>query len=101
MRRDEGRCSMKTKRNGSRNEHRTMALFEASGYRCTRSAASLGPWDVICIGASDFILVQVKSNSWPGSAEMKRLKLFVAPPNSRRLVYRWRDRVNVPDIREL
>ena len=42
---------MNSKAKGSRNEHRSMALLEAAGYRCTRAAASLGAWDVSwCIG---------------------------------------------------
>jgi len=36
---------MNGKRKGTRNEHRSMALLERAGYRCTRSAASLGEWD--------------------------------------------------------
>ncbi len=92
---------MKAKRKGSRNEHRSMALLQASGYRCARSAASLGPWDVICIGRRDFVLVQVKSNAWPGSVDLERLKGFPCPPNCRRLIHRWRDRVRMPDEREL
>jgi len=40
---------MKTKRKGSRNEHRTMALLEAAGYSCTRSGGSLGVFDVVAI----------------------------------------------------
>ena len=33
---------MNTKAKGNRNEHRSIALLEAAGYRCTRAAASLG-----------------------------------------------------------
>ncbi len=39
-----------------------MALLEAAGYLCTRAAASLGAWDVIGIGPTDIVLLQVKSN---------------------------------------
>ena len=92
---------MKTKAKGSRNEHRTMALLQASGYRCTRSAASLGPWDVICLDSTGILVVQVKSNARPGSVELERLKGFPCPPNCRRLIHRWRDRVRMPDEREL
>ena len=38
---------MNAKRKGNRNEHRSIALLEAAGYRCSRSAASLGEWDII------------------------------------------------------
>lgn len=89
------------KAKGTRNEHRTIQLLEAAGYSCTRAAASLGAWDVIGIGSTDVVLVQVKSNAWPGSVEMETLKSFATPPNCRRLVHRWRDRARMPDVREL
>jgi Holliday junction resolvase len=54
-------ASMNAKRKGSRNERRSIALLESCGYRCTRSAASLGGWDIIGIGSKDVVLVQVKT----------------------------------------
>lgn len=92
---------MNAKRKGTRNEHRTIKLLEAAGYACTRAAASLGVWDIIAIGPVDVVLVQVKTNAWPGSAEMETLTLFRAPPNCRKLVHRWRDRQRMPDVREV
>jgi Holliday junction resolvase len=89
------------KAKGTRNEHRTMRLLEAAGYSVCRAAASLGAWDVIAIGPTDIVLVQVKSNAWPGSVEMETLTLFKAPPNARKLVHRWRDRQRLPDVREV
>lgn len=78
-----------------------MALLEAAGYQCTKSGASLGCWDIIAIGSNDFVLLQVKTRDWPGSAEMETLKNFVAPHNAKKLVHRWRDRQRLPDVREL
>jgi hypothetical protein len=78
-----------------------MMLLEASGYRCTRAAASLGVWDIVGIGSTDIVLIQVKTRDWPGSVEMETLKLFVAPPNARKLIHRWRDRQRIPDTKEL
>lgn len=92
---------MNSKAKGNRNERRTMKLLEAAGYSCTRAAASLGVFDVIAISATDIVLVQVKSNEWPRSAEMETLKLFTAPPNARKLVHRWRDHQSTPDVREV
>ena len=89
------------KRKGSRNEHRTIRLLEAAGYRCTRSAASLGDWDVIGIGPNDIVLVQVKTGRWPGSLEIRTLEEVRTPPNVRKLVHRWRPRAQAPDVREL
>src|SRR6516162_2435438 len=54
------------KAKGSRNEKRSIRLLEAAGYACTRAAASLGVWDIIGVGSTDFALVQVKTRDWPG-----------------------------------
>lgn len=90
-----------SKRKGNKNEYKTMRLLESLGYSCTRAAASLGVWDVIAIGPSDFILVQCKSNAWPGSVEMEALAMFKAPSNARKLVHRWDDYAREPKVREL
>jgi Holliday junction resolvase len=89
------------KAKGNRGEKKTMRLLEALGYRCCRSAASLGAFDVIAIGSADVLCVQVKSNSWPGSAEMEMLREFVVPPSVRKVVHRWRDRARLPDTKEI
>jgi hypothetical protein len=88
---------MNTKARGTRNEHRSIILLEASGYRCTRAAASLGAWDIIGIGSTDVVLVQ--TNQWPGSAEMETLRDFPCPPHCQKLVHRWRDRQRLPDVK--
>jgi hypothetical protein len=85
------------KAKGSRNEHRSMAILEAAGYRCTRSAASLGEWDIIGIGVSDVVLVQVKTRDWPGTMERRALEDFRVPPGVRKVLHRWRERQRVPD----
>jgi hypothetical protein len=90
-----------SKRKGARNEHRSIAVLQAAGYRCTRSAASLGEWDVVGIGSTDFVLCQVKTRDWPGAAEIETLQNFPAPMNARKLVHRWRKRQRLPDVREL
>lgn len=92
---------MNSKAKGGRNEHRSIMILEAAGYRCTRAAASLGEWDIIGIGSVDVVLCQVKTRDWPGSVEMETLQLFPAPSNARKLVHRWRDRQRVPDVREV
>jgi len=89
------------KRKGSRNEHRSMAVLEAAGYRCTRSAASLGEWDIVGIGTADVVLCQVKTRDWPGELERRVLADFPAPPNCRKLLHRWRDRQRLPDVLEV
>jgi hypothetical protein len=92
---------MNAKAKGTRNEYRSMTLLEAIGYRCTRATASLGVWDIIGIGSTDIVLVQVKTRDWPGVAEMETLSLFPCPGNVRKLVHRWRDRQRVPDLKEV
>jgi hypothetical protein len=92
---------MNHKAKGNRNEHKTMRMLEAAGYACTRAAASLGAFDVIAVGADEVLLIQVKSNEWPRSAEMAALAAFPCPPNCRKLVHRWRDRATAPDVRQV
>jgi Holliday junction resolvase len=90
---------MNSKHKGNRNEHRSMALLEAAGYACVRSSASFGTFDVVGIGASDVVLVQVKTRDWPGSVEMEAIRAFPCPPLSKKLIHRYRDRVRLPDVR--
>jgi hypothetical protein len=92
---------MNAKRKGSRNERRTIALLSAQGYACTKSGGSLGVFDVIGVGASDIILSQVKTNRWPGSAEMKAIAKLAAPPSCRKIIHRWLDGRAAPDVREI
>src|SRR5215471_17208799 len=103
MKKEEGRprAGLNRKAKGTRNEHRSMAILEAAGYRCTRSGASLGVFDIIGIGSTDIVLCQVKSRDWPGTVETEAITLFPAPPNCRKLVHRWRARQQTPDVREL
>jgi hypothetical protein len=85
QRKDEVRMNAKAK--GTRNEHKSIALLEAAGYRCTRAAASLGCWDIIGVGSTDVVLVQTKTRDWPATAEMETLKAFPAPPWCEKLVH--------------
>lgn len=92
---------MNARAKGNRNERRSMALLENAGYRCTRSAASLGVFDICGISTHDIVLVQVKTRDWPGREEMERLRQFPAPANCRKLVHRYIDGKREPDIREV
>jgi hypothetical protein len=97
---------MSAKRKGSQREHKTIAWLEAGkldgqAYQCTRAAGSLGAWDIIGVGAVGFVAVQVKSNRWPGRAEMATLEGFAVPANCRKLVIRWDDYGREPLIREV
>ena len=90
-----------TKAKGTRLEHRTMRVLEAAGYKCCRSAASLGEWDVIAVGPAGVRLVQVKANRRPGSVEMETLHSFQTPANCSREVWVWKDRARQPIIEVL
>ena len=92
---------MNPKRKGTRNEHRSARILEAAGYAVTRAAASLGAWDLIGIGSTDVVLVQVKTRDWPGTVEIETLTTFPAPANARKLLHRWRHRQRQPDVRVL
>jgi hypothetical protein len=89
------------KAKGSRNERRSRDILEAAGYRVTRAAGSLGEWDLIGLSASDAVLIQVKTRDWPGELERRALTEFPCPPNTRKLIHRWRDHQRTPDVREL
>jgi hypothetical protein len=78
-----------------------MALLEAAGYYCIRSSLSAGIFDIVGISATDIVLVQVKTRDWPWGSEMEAMKEFVSPPNARKLIHRYRDRVALPDVKEV
>lgn len=89
------------KRKGTHNEHRSMAYLEAAGYRCTRSGSSLGCWDLIGVSPLSVVLIQVKTNRWPGTAEMRELRDFAAPASVQKLIHRWNNYAQVPVVREV
>jgi len=92
---------MSPRAKGTRNEMRSIALLERAGYYCVRSHLSAGIFDLVGIGANDIVLVQVKTTNWPYSEEMEALKAFVAPPNTKKLVHRYRARIDLPDVKEI
>lgn len=101
------------KAKGSRNERRSIAWLAKQGYRCTKSGGSLGEWDIIGIGAGDVVVVQVKTNAWPGPEERKALRDFPTPirvcPECgfhdtgvvRKVMHRWNDHAREPEVREV
>lgn len=86
---------------GRRNEYRSIEILEAAGYWCVRSAASKGPVDLVGIGTTGMVLVQVKSNKWPSEVEMEALSNMPTPDNCRVMIHRWRDRQKLPDVKEV
>lgn len=90
-----------TKAKGSRAERRSMKLLEAAGYCCTKSGASLGVFDVIGISATDFVLVQCKSNRVPPPHEVEQIREFKVPPNARKLIHVYYDGKRQPRVIEV
>ncbi len=92
---------MKLKAKGTRNEHKTIAYLEKDGWACTRSAGSLGVWDIIAINSSCVLLIQVKSNNWPAPEERQKLQDFPAPIVAAKEIWRWDDYARSPRIKFL
>ena len=92
---------LNAKRKGSKQERKSMKLLESAGYSVTKSGASLGLWDLVAVSATDFILVQVKSNHPPRPAEREQLQEFRCPPNCRKLLHIWKDYAREPLVKEL
>lgn len=92
---------MNRKEKGNRRERQTRDLLREQKYEVTKAGASLGLFDLVGIGKTDFVLCQVKSNRWPGSQEMEAIRNFECPANCRKVIYRWRDYVSEPDVMEV
>lgn len=90
---------MNTKAKGNRIEHEAMRLLESVGFKCCRSAASLGEWDIVGIGAEWFVVVQCKANRWPPKPERILLEKFNNPSNCVKLEWRRDDRKK-PRVRQ-
>jgi hypothetical protein len=43
-------------------------------------------FDIVGVGSTDVVLVQVKTRDWPGSVESEAIGMFAAPMNCRKLV---------------
>lgn len=89
------------KRKGSNNELKTIRYYEKQGFQCTKAGGSLGVWDIIAISANSVILLQVKSNGWPGTEETARCTNFIAPGFVTKIILRWDDYAREPKFRYL
>ena len=92
---------MNAKAKGTRNEHRSMAIFFAAGFEVMRSAASLSDWDFIAWNATSCVFVQVSTRDWKSKEVIEALQLAMVPPNATKVLHRWRDGCSVPDVRVL
>jgi Holliday junction resolvase len=89
------------KAKGTRNEHRSMAIFEAAGYQTMRSAASLSVFDFIAWNHEEIVYCQVSTRDWKYGLELDALEQTVVPPNGRKVLHRWRYGCSEPDVRVL
>lgn len=92
---------MKTKRKGTRNEHKSIRRHSNAGAYCIRAGASLGVFDFVALYPDVTLLVQVKSNRWPGHAEIQAISEFVPPHYGRKIVERWDDYAREPLVKEI
>lgn len=76
------------KSNRVRNERRNTALLGKTGYRCSRSAASLGAWDIVVIGQKDIVSVRSKRATCR------------APAKAWKLTRGWRDGQKTTDVKQ-
>lgn len=92
---------MNRKAKGSRNERRSRDLLQSMGYSVTKAGGSLGVFDLVAISSLDIVLTQVKSNGWPSRREIENIREFNCPSNCKKVIHRWNDRKNIPEVREL
>lgn len=75
------------------------------GHRCfhvVKAGGSLGCFDLVGLGYDKIYLVQVKSNNWPGKAEMERIREVLGQLDPTVYVvelHRWDDYARLPTIR--
>lgn len=90
---------MNCKRKGTAAEHRAIRLLEASGFLCSRSAGSLGLFDVVGVGPLGVRLVQVKSGTARLSGvEREAITQLRVPANTTKEYWRFLPRATAPVI---
>lgn len=87
---------------GKRAEFRCRNSLRDMGYSAELSSASKGPFDVYAHNDKEWVVCQVKAGGKPPKAEMDNLRRIVVPPNTRKLVYIYKDGFpNDPIIEEV
>lgn len=92
---------MNGKAKGTRNEHKSRDRHLGAGACVVRAGGSLGLFDLVALYGDYALLIQVKSNRWPGTVEMQALSQFIAPHYGRKIVERWDDYAKSPLVREV
>jgi Holliday junction resolvase len=91
-----------SKRKGTRAEHRAMRILEAAGYLVIRAGASLGPFDLVALGAKDIRCVQVKAGGARLSGvEREAIRVLELPAIVSRECWRFPDYARAPLIERL
>lgn len=81
---------MNTAQKGARAERRTIAVLEAAGYTCVRSAASKGLFDVVAWNGVHWRVIQVKAGKENLSGiEREQIQLHAMPGNATKECWRW------------
>ena len=70
-------------------EDRARKELEAKGYYVIRSGGSKGIWDLVAIGPSDTILVQVKARTGARPGERELMKKFKCSPGTKKEYWRY------------
>lgn len=88
---------MNTKAKGRRAEYKSKKFLEAQGYKVTRSAASLGTFDLVAFSKRDTLLVQVKAGSSKVSKkERLAMEAFPSGPFCIKVIHHWPERAKEP-----
>jgi len=89
---------VKAKRKGTRVEEKVIAMFEAIGGKCVRSAGSHGPFDVVAFVGPAVFLIQVKANRKPGPEEIEAMRAWPSGPLTAKAYCVWKDYEKSPDF---
>ena len=94
---------MNNKAKGTRVELKARNLLEALGYTVTRSAGSLGAFDLVALHPTHTRCIQVKANRAPDRLEREQLQLLAQtiPPATSVEVWVWKDRERHPHVEVL
>lgn len=91
----------RNKRRGGHNERRARDyLYQIGATRVVKSGASLGEFDLVAFFPGEVVLVQVKSNTWPGPQERANMRAVLNYTYVKKIMLRWDDRAREPQLRD-
>lgn len=87
---------------GRNAEYRTMQRLEKRGYFCSRTAGSHGPYDVMAIGPTEYLLIQVSYGEAKKSpADLKALECLTCNPCTKKQWWHWNRGAREPVIKTI